>query len=353
MPTTERMQFPYPSFRKDPWYDEIEATFAAIDAASYASREDRGALLVDGGVISWTVSSSTLAWAGNLGITSAAAGLLCVMAAGSVTISEGQFLYVNLTRYPQSNVTVTPNVAAVVPSTDSAFVLAIRRNDRIVWRNSAVLADGDSRALFEDPPGGESLAQTMAIGNTTGGSDLKVSAGDSVLIEQAVTPTGLAGWGAIFVSDGTGGLISGEPYYMDGTGTPRRILGGGVLTRTLATNESVDGVTSLLQIGQFAFDPTPYGSGINFQFEVVISVNIGTLTGTASLYNLTDSETVTATTLSTSNTTPTKRNSGNLTVGGAAGNLKSTEKIYEVRIQNDGSLVTDLTFLGSAVMIAM
>lgn len=132
--------------------------------------------------------------------------------------------------------------------------------------------------------------------------------------------------------------------------TPYRSLQG-PQNIPLAINEVCDGVTSLIQVGQFMFDPTNYSTNCTYQFEVILSVSNGILTGTASLYNLTDLEAVTGTSLATSNTTPTNLNSGNLTVGAAAGNLKNSQKMYEVRLQNNGAALTDLTFLGSARLL--
>jgi hypothetical protein len=233
-------------------------------------------------------------------------------------------------------------------------MLVLRMGNRLYWRDGKVVDDGFVGLLFTAQLGGAAttdLASVLGTGNTTGGLDILFTAGGSLRMARGGTPAGLALSGTFFVSDGTGGLIVGEPYYRDESGTPQRVLGGGLATRTLATNEFCDGVTSSIQIGQFAFNPNSYGSGKTFQFEVILSVNIGTLTATASLYNLTDGETVTGTSLTTSNTTPTKRNSGDLTVGSASGRLKDSEKIYEVHLENSGTLVTDLSNLGSSIII--
>ena len=203
------------------------------------------------------------------------------------------------------------------------------RPSRLFFRNGGIMLDGDTKSLFEVPAGGESLAGTLALGNTTSGSDIVFSSGDTLRMALSAEPTGVLVQGAFFVSNGSGGLIAGEPYYKYSiAGSPQRILGGGLGTRMIAQNEQVDGVTLQIQVGQFAFDPTEYGTGKTFEFEVVIYTNDVARTVTASLYNLTDSEAVTGTTLTAVGlTSPTKRNSGALTVGAAAGNLKNTEKI--------------------------
>jgi hypothetical protein len=160
-------------------------------------------------------------------------------------------------------------------------------------------------------------------------------------LTEKVTPVGTD---LVVIEDSAAGYVKKKVQVTN--------LGGGVplVTRTLATDEVVDGLTSSTTLGSFAFDPTAYGASLDYQFEVVLSVNNALRTATAELYNLTDAELVTGTTLNTSSTTPVKLNSGNLTVGAAAGNLKNSEKVYEVRLQNDGTLVTELSLLGSAIM---
>lgn len=112
--------------------------------------------------------------------------------------------------------------------------------------------------------------------------------------------------------------------------------------------DAVDGVTLSKVSCQFAFNPNDWPPGKQFFFGAILSVNDAFRVGTVELHNLSDAETVTTGTLSTSSLTPTKVESSALIIGVAAGNLKSSEKIYEVRILNDGSLVTEKTFLGCA-----
>lgn len=116
--------------------------------------------------------------------------------------------------------------------------------------------------------------------------------------------------------------------------------------------QEVTGVEATKFLASFPFNPGDWepGTSKEFRFGAVLSVSDGALTGEVELYNLTDAELVTLTggTLTTSSTGAVKLESGALTVGAAAGNLKNTEKIYEVRIKNDGTLASEKTFLGSA-----
>ena len=119
----------------------------------------------------------------------------------------------------------------------------------------------------------------------------------------------------------------------------------------VAVSGVVDGATSITRVGGVPCDPTKFFQfGGSFYFSVVLSVSNGALTGRARLYNATDNEFVTGADLSTSNTTPTKFTSGALTVGSAAGNLKNSEKVYEIRLENDGTLDSEQTFLGTSTI---
>lgn len=120
--------------------------------------------------------------------------------------------------------------------------------------------------------------------------------------------------------------------------------------RTLELNQVVDAVTGLISVGQFSFYPAAYGTGKEFQFETVMSVSDVARTATVLLYNLTDGEIVTGTTLTTNSLEPTEKISGALTIGAVAGDLQNTRKRYEIRFSIDGTIITELAFLGSAIM---
>lgn len=122
-------------------------------------------------------------------------------------------------------------------------------------------------------------------------------------------------------------------------------------THLVASDEFIDGVSLMKPLGQFAFDPTQYGTGRGFQFEVVMKVNNVAKTATALLYNLTDLETVTGTTVTVIGLLDfTKATSALIMAGAGAGDLKNSEKIYEVRLSIDGTVAGDLAYLGSAVI---
>jgi hypothetical protein len=144
MSNTSRMNWPFPNENQEPWYQALENFSKALDASGFASREDRQLILIGGGTITWDASTSTLTWTGAIQVISPISGFLLSIAAGSVTISDGQVLYATLVRAPTRNLTVEAAVENQVPQSDTAYLLAARVGDDIYWRNGTAMGDGDS-----------------------------------------------------------------------------------------------------------------------------------------------------------------------------------------------------------------
>jgi len=128
---------------------------------------------------------------------------------------------------------------------------------------------------------------------------------------------------------------------------------GAILTQLqlfVAGYHEVDGIALSKVSCQFSFNPNDWPPGKQFFFGAVLSVNQALRTAEVELHNLTDVEQVTTGTLGTSSLTPVKVESSALTVGSGAGNLKNGERMYEVRITNDGTLSTEKTLQGCAYM---
>jgi hypothetical protein len=116
------------------------------------------------------------------------------------------------------------------------------------------------------------------------------------------------------------------------------------------SDQSVDALSGTLAVGRFAFNPTEWPATA-FYFGAVFSVTNALITGTILLWNITDGEQVTFTTLTTSSLAPVKQQSVALTVGGAPGNLKNAEKIYEIRMSVTGFAPIDIVNLGTAYLL--
>jgi len=103
----------------------------------------------------------------------------------------------------------------------------------------------------------------------------------------------------------------------------------------LASDFLVSSNDSIIVATQFAFNAADYPSGLTWTFSMVAAIVDGSATAQARLYNLSDNEYVTGADITTTNGAPTPVASAALTIGSAAGNLKNTEKIYEVRLQTN------------------
>jgi hypothetical protein len=118
----------------------------------------------------------------------------------------------------------------------------------------------------------------------------------------------------------------------------------------IADTQSTDATSGTLSVGQFSFNPAAYPAGTGFNLTVTFSVSDGALTGQVLLYNVTDGEVVTNSTLTTSSTAPDGQTSLALPVGGAAGDLKLSAKVYEARISVSGATAVDMVSVGSVAL---
>ena len=195
MPTSSRMRWPYPSEDQNPWYEAFKGLVTALDASGYASREDRHLICAGGGTLSWAAPVFT--WTAPIKISAAIPGFLWQLDAGSVSIDDGQVLYVTLTRGITANQTVTPTVANQVPSSDQTLVLAVRIGTRLYLRSGVSIADGGSITEFSPSPGGVSTdryAPAIIVGNAPAGDTLLnchyLDLGDGEQLQAALIEAG-------------------------------------------------------------------------------------------------------------------------------------------------------------------
>jgi len=209
----------------------------------------------------------------------------------------------------------------------------------------------------EDTPVAGGPFTTLNFKSVGGGTVDVVDAGAG---EATVTISGGGSGGGVTFQD-EGGSLAGSPHdtlNFVGTGVLSSDAGGGVVTVTIpgATASGIDtiscahsashGSATPLGVGQFELNPNDYDVDAVFTFRSVGAVGTTPLTGHTRLFNLTDAETVS--TLNFTTATPTLDQEV-LTVGTASGTLKTSSKIYEVRIYVDSPVGVDDTIeLGSA-----
>lgn len=170
MAESNRLRWTYPSENMDPWYDAFAAFVNAVDASVYTTREDRSSLLMSVATVSFTISGidGTLAWNAPIELLSPIAGFVLSVSPGSVTLRDGDVLYMQVVRGPTSNVVVSFAVARAVPNTDDCVLMAIRRGATVYWRDGKVLNDGESLVLFATNGGGGGGGGGLPVG-TDGG----------------------------------------------------------------------------------------------------------------------------------------------------------------------------------------
>lgn len=151
---TQRMALPYPTRDTEDWFDDFVAFTSAVDAAAFASREDRGLMVMGGGTVTWDSATGALSWTDMIRVLSPMAGFQVQVAAGSVSIpTSGRVLYMNIVRAPGQNTTVSLLTANTLPSTNEAYPLAIRVGDQLLWRTGLLMAAGGSSSTSVLPGG--------------------------------------------------------------------------------------------------------------------------------------------------------------------------------------------------------
>lgn len=190
MTLTPRMRIQYPTARSRSWFAAHEAGLLQIDTITYASREDRGLFFFGGGALSWGAGPSTLTWTDTLIFTSALTGFVENLPAGTMTLADGEYWYVNLTRGPSTNITLTPQHAQQQPSTDEAYVIAIRRGSSVYFRGGLVLGDGDTASLFATTSLSGAVPTSIIIGAGSAGVGGSASRGDHSHPVSSAAPVG-------------------------------------------------------------------------------------------------------------------------------------------------------------------
>lgn len=184
MPTSSRMQWPYPAENQDPFFDSFEQMVTAMDASAFVFRENEQIIgLMKGGTVAWNASLGTLSWSAALELNSAITGFKWSIPAASITLEDGEYWYVTLNHNPITNTTLSTVKASKLPDTDpdNPYVLGLRSGDRVYFRGGKVILDGQSLQLFATMPGGggggvgtsgqkwrESVAMAVSDSNGTG-----------------------------------------------------------------------------------------------------------------------------------------------------------------------------------------
>ncbi len=191
----------------------------------------------------------------------------------------------------------TSQVAVVTPTQDGLYLVRLTRTDSIsgITRDVRFFGIGDAE--------GHHLPVAGASGNIT-------NVGASPALAQA------AGW--------MGREDAGTNVLLDAFLRWIKTAAKNVQSFSLVSGKQTSTSNSWRVVGSLQFDPTAYPSYLQATFQTALSVNSGQIVEVR-LYNLTDGEVVSASTLtSTSATTEIKE---------ATLTLPSAEKLYEVHLR--------------------
>lgn len=153
MPNTNKMQWPFPAKDRDPWFEIFEQMSIAMDSSGYASREDRSIIMAGGGDVTFDGGANTLSWTDPLDFYSTISGFRVTVAATdpTITLNDGEILYLNITRSPTQNVSVSTATADTLPNTDDAMAIAVRVGSSVYWRHGSRVNSGETVNIFGVP----------------------------------------------------------------------------------------------------------------------------------------------------------------------------------------------------------
>lgn len=147
-----RLNWPFPNEDQDPWFEKFRAFITAVDASFFTTREDKNFVLFGGGTVSFNATTGVLSWTSPLEAVAATTGFHWLIpapaTAGSVTLQDGEFFFVELTRAPQSIQSLATIAGSRINTNDNSLVLAQRVGSAVIFRNGEVIGDGQSIILF-------------------------------------------------------------------------------------------------------------------------------------------------------------------------------------------------------------
>lgn len=180
MARTARNNWPYPNQDNDAWYDMFKAFVNAVDASFFTTREDKNFVLFGGGSVSFNATTGVLSWSSAFEAVSATSGFHWYIpdpaTGGTVTLQDGEFFFVELTRNPQSAVAVVARVGSQINPNDNSLVIAQRIGSVVIFRNGAVIASGQTIILF----GPRVMTQVYELVGLAGKQETQLSAWQGV-----------------------------------------------------------------------------------------------------------------------------------------------------------------------------
>ena len=205
MPSSPKMNWPFPSENAAPWYEAFEDMVRSQDAAGFAAREDRNLVITGGAYIGWDLGTSTLSWSEPILVSSPVTGVTVSIQESSFVLARGDMVFVNLVRAPVQPATLVPEVTQQLPTSDSMYLIAVRIVDEVHFRNDQRLKDGDILP-------GLGFGVSLGLGDVVG----PASATDSAFVLYDLGGTLIKD--SVVIADGSGNIST--PGTVDGRNVP-------------------------------------------------------------------------------------------------------------------------------------
>jgi len=161
---TPRLNYTFPDLLENDWFNDIVAFFIAVDANNWASSEDQNLTIHGAGTINFSAGGNSLSWTAPILTQTGAVGITWSLPAGTVTVNDGQILWIQVDRTtlvtnPTALRTVAPNVTNTLltgqgQSPQDLVVLGFRDGSNFYWRNGTIVAAGTPSTCLSSPTGG-------------------------------------------------------------------------------------------------------------------------------------------------------------------------------------------------------
>lgn len=178
--STSRLGIPYPSKNAREWFDEWQAMMNSVDSNLFGLLDGRNVFESGGGVISWNVP--TLDWSESLGFVSPTFGKVATVSVGSISVADGEFVFVVLSPGLTADTTTSLLTATRVPVDIGARVFAYRSGDVLYFTKGLSLSDTETNEV-------EVVILTGAVIDMTGTQVIGVEYGAIEIDAVETVPT--------------------------------------------------------------------------------------------------------------------------------------------------------------------
>lgn len=196
MKQTPRNQFPYPSEREEPFYDNFVAGILAEDNAHWAHADNTNLTFYSEAVFTWNAGTDTLSWDDIIYVSGFADQFPAFIPAGSVQIQDGEVVFFKMLRLLGEATELTlyrSNRIFLQGSRLHDLKLFVRRVGTTLYFGGgyASIANGQAGVIFGAGIGGGSGTITL-VQSPLGSIDVTNPGGPTVSVDVVFAGNGVA-----------------------------------------------------------------------------------------------------------------------------------------------------------------